>query len=148
MLSEHLGPVARPLVQRSAARCADLAALCHRLADAAEMSDAERDAFLARVSRLATSTASRDRPPGPPLDLRHRPPTLVLEVPDPAPLRPETVTKATALLASHIGPIAALLVRKALAVSGQREGFFDALCGLAEGSMDGVRLRDALSRLA
>jgi len=62
-------------------------------------------------------------------------------------LRPQTIAKAQALLAAHTGPIAAVLVRRALARRSDRDGFFLALADEARGLVDRQGLLRALQKL-
>lgn len=128
LLADELGPVAGVLVRRRAARCADLEALARELA--AEVLPArERRRFLTRVLALRPPAAA---PAGMP-PAGAAPPTLMVEVQPPpgGALPPACIDQAQALLAARVGPIARLLVQRALAASPQREGFLAALAELA-----------------
>jgi len=144
LLAEHLGPLARVLVQRQAAvtPAGDAAALTAALAATALATD-DRQLFLAAVARLRPGPAVAATPP----PLRAAPPTLVLEVAGAQALQPATLEAAQALLAAHIGPIARLMVRNALTVAGDRENFFKVLADLAADCIDRQRLLDELARL-
>ncbi|HEU4457714.1 MAG TPA: serine/threonine-protein kinase [Methylibium sp.] len=152
-LIDALGPIARVLVPRTAAGCADLPTLMHSLA-AEGLSAQEQQAFFAAVrQRLAREEAVRRAPnpaaaaPAPQPLPRHEPPlledaaTLVV-------LWPATIERAQALLTAHLGPVAALLMQRALARRGDRDGFFLALADEAEGCIDRRGLLKALQRLA
>lgn len=144
LLAEHLGPLARVLVQRQAAvtPAGDAAALTEALATAALAAD-DRKLFLAATARLRPGPAVAAPPP----PLRAAPPTLVLEVTGAQALQPATLEAAQALLAAHIGPIARLMVKNALSVAGDRENFFKVLADLAADCIDRQRLLDELARL-
>ena len=75
------------------------------------------------------------------------PPTLMVPLWRPTPLRPEMTVQAQRLLASHIGPIATLMVRNAASVATTRERFFAVLAELAGDCTDRERLLRELSRL-
>ena len=149
LLADELGAVAGVLVRRRAAHYADLDALARALA--AEVLPArERRAFLTRVLSLVPSAAAAPVAASePPAGVA--PPTLLIEVqPLAGAPSPACIDGAQALLAARIGPIARVLVRRALATHPQREGFFTAL---AEAGADGSKaerelLLAALRRLA
>lgn len=143
LLADHLGPVARVLVQRQAAvtPAGDVAALTEALATAALAAD-DRQRFLVAASCLRPGPAVTAPPPW-----RAAPPTLVLEVAGAQALRPATLDAAQALLAAHIGPIARLMVKNALPAAGDRERFFKVLADLAADCVDRQRLLDELARL-
>ena len=75
------------------------------------------------------------------------PPTLMVPLWRPTPLRPEMTVQAQRLLARHIGPIATLMVRNAASVATTRERFFAVLAELARDCTDRERLLRELSRL-
>ncbi len=143
LLAEHLGPLARVLVQRQATvtPAGDVATLTEALAATALAAD-DRQLFLAATARLRPGPAVAARPTP-----RPAPPTLVLEVTGAQALQPATLEAAQALLAAHIGPIARLMVRNALSVAGDRETFFKVLADLAADCIDRQRLLDELARL-
>lgn len=143
LLAEHLGPLARVLVQRQAAvtPAGDVATLTEALATSVLATD-DRQLFLAAAARLRPGPAVTAPPP-----LRAAPPTLVLEVAGAQVLQPATLQAAQALLAAHIGPIARLMVKNALSVAGDRESFFKVLADLAADCIDRQRLLDELARL-
>jgi class 3 adenylate cyclase len=106
-LARHLGPVARPIVQRAALRARDAQQLVAAAADS--LAGTARERFLAAVSDLgsgrplATPPAGAAPPPGEP----ERPPRV------PRRVTPELLSWAEAHLARHVGPIARLLVAQA-----------------------------------
>jgi serine/threonine-protein kinase len=147
LLTEHLGPMAKVLVRRTAKECTDVAVLVDRLADEG-LPEEDRKLFLARTAKL---TAAARRPPPAPL-----PPaasarigtgetTALLPVLTVTPLRPETIAKAQVVLAAHIGPIAKFIVKKAASVATQREQFYNVLADMAG---DGVDREQLLAELA
>lgn len=143
LLAENLGPLARVLVRRQAAvvPAGDLAALIEGLAESALSAD-DREPFLAATARLLPR-----RTPAPPQAPRAAPPTLLLEVTGAQALQPATLEAAQALLASHIGPIARLMVKNALSIAGDRESFFKVLADLAADGVDRKRFLADLERL-
>lgn len=176
-LSDVIGPLAPLLVSRAAVRCADLPTLMHSLAAESLSERDQQAFFVAVKKGLAANRARRNAggppPTRPPVDSDFmpsrpagdsdfapsrpagelvprrpggRPPMLN----DPATLmtlRPQTIAKAQALLAAHTGPIAAVLVQRALARRSDRDGFFLALADEARGLVDRQSLLRALQRL-
>ncbi len=145
-LSRHLGPIARVMVRRAAARCIDLATLTTMLADQIPQ-EAERTAF--RTATLAgragagggtggspakaagaTRMASATRIAGSGATGAREPTRLDTRVED-FPLTPAFIEHATRILAAEIGPIAKLLVRKATQSSAGRRAFAQCVVGLA-----------------
>lgn len=146
LLRPHLGPLARVVVKRHAAECTGLAALVARLAREALTAD-DRRSFLADA---ATAFGSRCRPTAPASASSApgaAPAAPLFPVLGATPMRPETVEAARQVLASHIGPIARLMVRNAASVASTREHFFALLADLSGDSVErDVLLRD-LARL-
>jgi serine/threonine-protein kinase len=69
-------------------------------------------------------------------------------LPGNTPLRPEVVEKAQRLMSTHIGPIAAVVVRRAAATASSREQFFNQLVDQAGAGADRHELLAQLWRLA
>jgi serine/threonine-protein kinase len=112
-LARHLGPMASVLVRRTARDCQDLATLVARLAEQLTSVSA-RDAFLAQLQGAGGTVQTTPPPPGPA--------SLAL------PVLPEAlVQQATKLLASHVGPIASVVCKRAAAKAAHREDFFSQL---------------------
>lgn len=100
LLVEHLGPIARLVVRDAARRSADTKSLVTRIANEALEPD-DRDTFLAQAQALLP--------------------------PRGAPMAEHMTEKARLLLTRHIGPVAAVLVRRAAARATHREAFFTEL---------------------
>ena len=161
-LGRHVGPMAQVMVKRVARGCPDLPTLYARLAE--QVTDANaRLAFEQESAMLATGTGrpaatgtgTGSRLPSPTSTHTGRHPT------QPAPASTSTsgsaaglappsaalVEAAQRLLAHHIGPIAALVVKKALAAAPQREAFFQRLAQSVDDPAARTRLVDDLRRL-
>ena len=145
-LARHVGPVAKVLVRRMAKECSDLPALVTRLSEE-ELSPEDRKGFLSRTAKLvaAARSAAALAPLTP--GARTDAPTARLPVLTVTPLKPETIDKAQAVLAVHIGPIAKVMVKKASAIASQREQFFSVLADLAGEGVDRERLIAELSKI-
>ena len=112
-LARHVGPIARVLVRRAARECTDTPTLRQKLAPHVNDPIA-RAAFIARAPApsVAAPPAPRTHPGG-----STGPPATPLV------LSNATVEQAQRLLAQHIGPIAKIVVKKALAQAVNREQF-------------------------
>ena len=125
-LAAFIGPMARVLVRNAAKTSTDMRGLGNALIEhIAEPAD--RSAFLQKVGAIASSLGGLARS----------------QTTAPKPTAPGTAT-ATALseatlehsvkvMTRHIGPIAKIVVRKASAVAGTQEQFFQLLADQAEG---------------
>lgn len=140
LLLPHLGPVARVVVQRHARECNGLAALVARLAREALTAD-DRRSFLADAATAFGSRCRAPATPGAPAS-GALPAAPLFPVLGATPMRPETVEAARRVLATHIGPIARLMVRNAASVASTREHFFALLADLSGDTIE----RDALLR--
>ena len=121
LLLPHLGPIAKAVVRRTARECNTSAALLARLAHET-LPVAERNAFISRAS----AALSYGRPDAPPL----------IPVLGATPLQPELVRRAERVLAHHVGPIAAVIARRAAAAGCSREQFFAELAHRAGDTVD------------
>lgn len=127
-LGRHIGPMAQVLVRRVARGCPDLATLHARLAE--QLTDpAARLAFQQEVKALATGTGRGDT------------------ATRPAAVAPALAEAAQRLLAREVGPIAAVLVKKALAAAPQRDAFLQRLAGAVDDPAARARLLDAFKHL-
>ncbi len=164
-LGRHIGPMAQVLVRRVARGCPDLPTLHARLAE--QLTDpAARLAFQHEVQALATgtgrggmvATGAPVRAAAPTASAAGRQPTL----PSPAgaptqpgggaaaaqvPAGPALVDAAQRLLAREVGPIATLLVKKALAAAPLRDAFLQRLAAAVDDPAARARLLEALRRL-
>jgi eukaryotic-like serine/threonine-protein kinase len=143
-LEDELGPVAHCIVQRAANHGdPSQAALLMRVANDA-LPASRRGAF---IERMRAVIATPPRPAA-------RPPTGALlpvldDVMSEAPrLDPRLLRDAQRLLTEHVGPLAALLVRRAAAGAATRDQFIACLADLAAEGGERAVLFAALSRLA
>lgn len=149
-LGRHIGPMAQVLVRRVARDCPDLTTLHARLAE--QLTDpAARLAFQQEVKALATGTgrggttsgAGGSRSTAVPAGA----PATATSTLAQAPVSPALADAAQRLLAREVGPIAALLVKKALAAAPQREAFLQRLAGAVDDPAARARLLAAFKRL-
>jgi class 3 adenylate cyclase len=102
-LTHCMGPLARVIVRRAAASAADLTQLCRTIA--ANVPEAQQAEFATRIGDLAHLLASGSS---------NRVLESVAEPPTPAqPLSPDIVAKAAERLATYLGPVAKVIVRRA-----------------------------------
>ncbi len=121
LLLPQLGPMTRHVVRDATRRSPDLAALITTLArETLDPPEAVR--FVARAQHLLRSAAA-----APSQAPAARPATDALPVLGTTPMQPGLVEQAARVLAEQIGPIAALLARRAAAEAATREAFFAAL---------------------
>lgn len=137
LLVPQLGPVARLVVRDAARRSASLHALVARIASEA-LDAEERDAFLAAAHALLPV-----RPATTPSALA----TKALPVLGSTPMAVDVAARAERVLADHIGPIAGLIVRRAVAGAASREQFFTALADQAGAEIDRKQLLAQLWRI-
>jgi serine/threonine-protein kinase len=129
-LSRHLGPIARVMVRRAAARCTDVATLTAMLAEQIPAQE-ERTAFTA-ATRTGVRGGAGAAGRGPVATTARVAPATATAPTDSdqsgasgenRPLTPEFLEHATRLLAVQIGPIAKVLVRKAAEGVASRRAF-------------------------
>jgi eukaryotic-like serine/threonine-protein kinase len=150
-LVDDLGPVAECVVRRASTQGDEsVNALLMRVANAA-LPVSRRGAFIERM-RIVLATQDSAAPHGP----ATHPPTGVVvpvlndvlsNVPEAAPLSARLLDDAQQLMAQHVGPLAALLVRRAAAGATGREGFIARLANLAAEGVERERIFAALCRL-
>jgi serine/threonine-protein kinase len=150
-LVNELGPVAHCVVQRAAARGDhNEAALLMRVANDA-LPASRRGAFIERMRALMS-----DKPGAAPRGPATHPPTGVVlpvlnevlgEAPNQPPLNPRLLHDAQRLMTLQVGPLAALLVRRAAAGAATREQFIARLAGLAAEGREREKIFAALCRL-
>ena len=151
-LVRHVGPLAQVLVRRAARECHDLPALYARLAE--QVADpAARSAFVNQaavamsgtgsgsLARSAAQAATRSQV-GHASAGSATSPASAGQVPTAA-----MADAAQRLLARHVGPIAAVLVRKALAAAPHRDAFIQRLVMAVDDPSARLRLTDELNRL-
>ena len=141
LLRPVLGPISCVTVREVARRSSSMQALIAKLAADTLEAD-ERGPFLARAAALLgpglpAATARREPTFGGP------PPGSVPVLGD-TPLTPAIVSQAERLMAQQIGPIAAVVTRRAAAQACSREQFF---CQLADAAGEGVDRQALLSML-
>jgi eukaryotic-like serine/threonine-protein kinase len=135
LLTDELGPLARCVVARAAARSDGAGALVMRLANES-VPAAQRAAFIERARALLPARAAAPPPSA------AMPPLLGA-----SPLQPPLLAQAQVLLVRQLGPIAALLVRRAAAGAASREQFIERLAALAAEGRERERLLALLCRL-
>ena len=150
-LVDDLGPMAECVVRRAAAQGDEnLNALLMRVANDA-LPVSRRAAFIERLRMLLTDQRSAGRR-GP---ATHPPTGAVLPVlnevlgesPPAALIDARLLHDAERLLTQHVGPLAALLVRRAAAGAATRDQFMARLAGLAAEGREREGLFEALRRL-
>lgn len=133
LLLPQIGPVARLVVQSAARRSAHAHALVARIA-AEALEAGEREAFVAAARPL--------------LPARQAPAeAAALPVLGDTPMAGDIAPRAERVLAEHIGPIAGLIVRRAVAASASREQFYAELADQAGAEVDRRQLLAQLWRL-
>ncbi|MFT3956714.1 MAG: protein kinase [Piscinibacter sp.] len=125
MLLPQLGPMTRFVVRDAARRVHDLPGLVARLA-AEVVEPEERGRFLAQLCQRLPGAR-----PGPTASAATKPPVLGT-----TPMQPELIERAQRVLAEHVGPIAAVLARRAAARALSREAFYSALADQAGPDVD------------
>lgn len=145
-LARHVGPLASVLVRRTSRECADLPALVQRLAD--QVSNAQaRDAFVSQSAKYLMTRSSASGPSqgsGTPSTSGGAAAEASRVV---TPLSDSFIAQGTKLLATHVGPIASVLAKRAAARGGGREAFVQALTEAVTDAAARERLRAELSRL-
>lgn len=150
-LVDDLGPMAACVVRRAAAHGDEsVNALVMRVANDA-LPAAQRGAFIERM-RIVLPKQDRAAPRGP---ATHPPTGVVVPVlndvlgpaSQAAPVDARLLQGAQALLVPHVGPMAALLVRRAAEGAATREQFIARLAGLAASGREREKMSAALSRL-
>jgi eukaryotic-like serine/threonine-protein kinase len=150
-LVNELGPMAQCVVQRAAAHGDPTeSALLMRVANEA-LPASRRGAFVERM-RVLMSDRAGATPRGP---ATHPPTGVVVPVLDDvlgnaapaAPLNPRLLRDAEQLLIAHVGPLAAMLVRRAAAGATTRDQFIARLASLAAEGHEREAIFSALSRL-
>jgi class 3 adenylate cyclase len=124
-LAAYIGPLARVIVRRAAETARSPGALCSALA-AAIPDPADRASFLAAAPEAAEPTVALARQPIP---------AEVVAAPAPA-LAPAELAAAERRLASYIGPLAPLLVRRAARDARDRQDFYARLGASIANSAD------------
>jgi serine/threonine-protein kinase len=136
LLLPQLGPMTRLVVRNGARRCHDMPGLVAWLAAEVVEPD-ERSSFIAQAHTAwpTIPATAKSAPSGP------------IPVLGTTPMQADLVDKAQRVLAEQIGPIAAVLVRRAATTSRTREAFFAALADAAGTHVDRKQLLAQLWRL-
>lgn len=141
-LASFVGPVAKVLVRLAARQAGDLPALAQALTD--HLPDAQdRASFLAKMAGSGItrrSSTGSSRPTAPPTGARTGAPTGAPG----EPVAPDVVSHGLKVLTSHIGPIAAIVVKKAAAGAPTQAEFFEMLARHANEGEERERLLKAL----
>jgi len=143
-LADEIGPIAPLIVNRAAKRANDAGALVRALADAIPV-PARRQAFVDEaLAKLGAEAPARQTPPNAPAQPSAAPgPTRATG------FAPEQgwLAGVEGLLAKHIGPIAKIIVRKALKAADSRAAFIAALCDSIEKDHDRAEFSAAVEKL-
>jgi serine/threonine protein kinase len=130
-LARHVGPLAAVMVRRASRSCSDLPTLQATLAEQIT-NPVAREAFLGRHTGGGVgSGGGRTTPPAPP-------PTTQGAAARQAALTEAQLEQAQRLLAAHVGPIARVVLKRALDRTRQREPLFALL---AEAAPEAARAR-------
>jgi eukaryotic-like serine/threonine-protein kinase len=145
-LASFVGPMARVMVRQAARAHGDVAGLKASLCEHLP-SEQERQRFMAKFGAVTggshvsgskvTGAATRTAPTG-----------SSGSSDGGAPLSPELVTAATRVLSSHIGPIAAIVVKKAAAKARTQEQLFTLLAEQVNEGAEREKLLTALRKKA
>ncbi len=142
-LASFVGPVARVFVRQAAKNCRDLPALTQAVCSHLP-SEFDRQRFLTRMAdsgiRTHVGAAPAATPDGGTWGATPQPGTGTAAVP----VAPEVVSRSLKVLTSHIGPIAAIIVKKASAKAPTEEQFFQMLAEQAAEGAERDRLLKAL----
>jgi class 3 adenylate cyclase len=120
-LAREIGPVAKLIVRRAAARAADPSALAEMLAEQAP--EATRERFLAALAELGATPPAAAPPSEAPAPGAQPSPAAA----KPREIGPELLARAEQLLTRHIGPLARLLVREAVKRASTPRDLFERL---------------------
>ncbi len=139
-LAVYLGPLARIMVKRAAAKTTNLDELCKQVAQSLER-DEDRDAFLQQQSKRSRSRAKaqiiHEIPAVPPV-------TTALNPLSPLGITPDAIDHAAKMLAAHVGPISMVLAKKAARRADSVQSFYRLLSEHVQNSAERRRfLRDA-----
>jgi len=123
-LARFVGPIAKVMVRRAARDTRDIVSLTQLLAEKLS-SDADREEFLKGAALVTAPATKPPRPAVNPEKTGSRPPVAPAQ--DPRPLTSEDVARASQLLAILVGPIAAVLTKRAAKPGANREQFIAAV---------------------
>lgn len=134
-LAKYLGPVAKVLVRRAARECVDIETLATRLCEHLP-GDKEREAFLQHTTSGSAVRMHRSTGGTATVLSTH----LRLDA--------QVVEQAQRILASHIGPIAKIVAKKAAAQATTREQFYGLLCAELGSDSDRAKVMAELTRIS
>lgn len=142
-LADDIGPIAPLIVNRAAKRATDAEALVRAITDAIPL-PARRMAFVdeARATLGLEAPATRD----PPVPEQPAPVQPSVRAPRFAPEQ-EWLVRVEALLAKQIGPIAKIIVKKALKAAESRAAFIAALGAAIENEHERAEFSAAVEKL-
>lgn len=130
-LASHIGPIARHLVREAARRSQSLEQLCESVAESIDKT-AERRRFLADMldgsARRTAVTSVRSAARNPPQTMAGAAPAVGFS--------DEQIARVERALTQHLGPIARLLVKRALPGSGSETALWDSLAAHIETPAD------------
>src|SRR5262249_29080650 len=133
-LALYVGPVARVIVRRMAAKTNDWDELFLLISENLD-TNAERQAFLASKQRLRRSSPGSGRPAPIGATVAQAGPAMPL----PEGLTPAITAQATRLLARYVGPISSVLVKKATQRAESVRAFYLLLADELEGTAERVQ---------
>ncbi len=134
-LTGYLGPIAPLLAKRTARKAGSVTELIGLLADCVPV-PAQREQFMLEA-RKSLPTAAREEPPAP----REAPPRDAVATP-PASFDEGALARAERLLARHIGPMAAVIVKRAARGARSRRELVAALAASIDDSAERGRFED------
>jgi serine/threonine-protein kinase len=139
-LAVFLGPLARIMVKRAAAKTANLDELCKLLGQSLER-DEDRDAFLQQQSTRSRSRAKTQAIPEVPAMATA---TTAVNPLSPLGITADAIDHAAKMLAAHVGPISMVLAKKAARRADSVQSFYRLLSEHVQNSAERRRfLRDA-----
>ena len=125
-LAREIGPVAKLIVRRAAERAAGEGALLDAVAE--HVPAASRASFLARrLDLLGTPRAAAASPPVPATAAPDQPGPRAQRAPGPVQIGPEVLARVEKMLTARIGPVARILVRRAVAQAASPRDLFEGL---------------------
>jgi eukaryotic-like serine/threonine-protein kinase len=142
-LARFVGPIARVMVRRAAKETTDVVALTQVLAGRI-IGPAEREAFLKGAGIATAPATTPPRPKSADEATSDRPSGIGTRPGSERPLTPEDIARASQLLIAHVGPIAAVLAKRAAKHGCSREQFIAALAAHLKDDSARSRFLDSL----
>lgn len=140
-LALYVGPMARIMVKRAAAKAANADEFYRILAESLER-DADREAFLAHTTELLKNRARLSAALAPVLTTG--PLTAATNPLTPLGITPDAIDHAARMLAAHVGPISGVLAKKAARKADSLQSLYRILSEHVQDSKDRRQfLRDA-----